>query len=1025
MRLSFSAWTSSSTVTAAAAAAAVAIIVIHSNAVLLVEGFSMSSPTSSSTKWDSLLNNRSSNHLYHRRVKPRLPAVTNDSCENDQDDDDDDANGKISMPPQQSSQLPPPPLSSQQQQHPPQRMRRIYHSPSFNNDSNNRTRNFRNQHGNSNGNGHPHSQRQRHRHGHVSSYLSSRKYVNNNSNSAAAAGRRNNAKGGSGGTDFHHHRQQWLKHATNDILKTKPGTLVKGKWHELVSLVKANAKYAKIDPLNTPPTMERLVQRLVDEKHVGRNTEVIIDIEIYNLVLDAWCCQALFLRRSNNNHHHKNSKRTNGQNNNQQQHQSSSSSSAKVMASQRAREMLVLLQENYEKQQQQQLQLQLLQEEQEQGGQNQDYSELSTSATPKMMVVQPDEDSFMMVFDAVLKVEGPNVARRVLAWMEFIYKKGRNSRARPGRRYYVKLLESYADKGMPELAEAFLRHMMHETSLENVDTWCYNVALKAWSRQRSGGRTAAEHVDRLLDQMTAPKDIITYSTAMSAWAKSGMKTHAVARVEDLLMKMEQDGLEPNHVVVNVMMRAWILSRNPNASQRTAELLEYLESPNSTARPDLMTYNNHIQALTLSPNNAKEAEELLKSLIERSKNGETYLRPNTYSFNVVINAWSESRDYEAAWNAVKLLRQMIYRKDCPNPDTFSFNQVLKALSRSRRPQSARLAEQLLTTMEEGCGTKLFKNAKPDVASYTSTIVALSRSNEANAAERGEAVLSKARAANVKPTTHMYNALITLWGKAGRGTYGARRAEQLLREMKARGVTPNTISYNTVMDSWSRSGTRCCGNKAEGYLELLLSDKSVKPDKVSFNTCLNALSRSHNQGKAQRALRLLRRMIRLFESGQTGARPDVVSYTSVLNAAKRSNRSIDQTQRVRNLYTARHTLHELRKSRWDHPNEHSYTTFIQACYGLSDDGGVFREILEDVWELCCQDGQVGPQVLSVVNRIAPPDFVEKHNLDGVTWEELPLSWRRHVKISPPRRERPNRFPSKLEKNMRLSKYNSPSC
>ena len=90
-----------------------------------------------------------------------------------------------------------------------------------------------------------------------------------------------------------------------------------------------------------------------------------------------------------------------------------------------------------------------------------------------------------------------------------------------------------------------------------------------------------------------------------------------------------------------------------------------------------------------------------------------------------------------------------------------------------------------------------------------------------------------------------------------------------------------------------------------------------------------------------------MIRLFESGETGARPDVVSYTSVLNAAKRSNRSIDQTQRIRNLYTARHTLNELRKSRWDHPNEHSYTTFIQACYGMSDDGDVFREILEDVW------------------------------------------------------------------------------
>lgn len=977
MRLSFNAFLARWVLTSAVTIFVVVILVGNNSdvdrqrrPVFGVDGFSLSSTQSSSLR----------RHHYHRHHNYHRPAIIKQQMRTilltDGDDGKDYDDKIVRSGPQQESQSNTP--SSRKR-------RRTHHSSSnlsskrSDNDSNiQRNRNSQQQQHN----GHRHNDGR-----HFSSYLLSKKYVNS-SNSNRYPNKNNvvsDGGGGGGGGGAFRHRRQWLQQATNEILSTKSGTLTKGKWHELVSILKANAKYAKIDP-DTPITMERLVQRLVDEYTIGQNHEVNIDIDVYNMLLDAWCCQAMFVMKQRSHQPERGqTRRTNDE------------PPSNIIASQRAREMLVLLQENYEKQQQQQ-------------------GNSSTTRTPALPAPQPNESSFAMVFDAVLKVEGPTAARRVLAWMEYIYKKDRNSLARPGRSYYIRLLESYADGSMPELAEAFLRHMHASSIDDNVETLCYNVALKAWSKQ--GGRTAAEHVDRLLEQMTAPKDVVTYCTAMAAWAKSGMKAHAVARVEDLLMKMEQDGLEPNHVVINVMMRAWILSKNPNASQRTTELLEYLESPNSAATPDLMTYNNHIEATALSPNKAKRAEDLLKSLIDKSNKGKIPFRPNTYSFNIVISAWAASHEYEAAWNAVKLLRQMIHRKDCPDPDTFSFNQVLKALSRSRRPHSAKLAEQLLTTMEEGYATGIFKNAKPDVASYTSVIVALAQSGEADAAERGEAILAKLQAANVRATTNTYNALITLWGKAGRGTYGARRAEQLLKEMKAHGVVPNTISYNTVMDSWSRSGTRCCGNKAEGYLELLLSDKSIKPDKVSFNICLNALSRSHNQGKAQRALRLLQRMIKLFP--ETGARPDVVSYTSVLNAAKRSNRSINQTQRIRNLYTAKHTLEELRKSRWDHPNEHSYTTFIQACYGLSDDATIFREILDDVFKLCCADGQVGPQVLSVISRIAPRDFIEKHNLVDISWEDLPKSWRRHVRLSPARHRKdvPTRTFQKIEKKKERS-------
>ena len=97
---------------------------------------------------------------------------------------------------------------------------------------------------------------------------------------------------------------------------------------------------------------------------------------------------------------------------------------------------------------------------------------------------QPNEESFDMVFRMVLKVEGPNIARRVLAWMEYIYKMKRNDLAKPTRSYYIRLLHAYAnsrnDKNAGILAEGFLRHM--NITGEIPDTHCYNLALKAWTR---------------------------------------------------------------------------------------------------------------------------------------------------------------------------------------------------------------------------------------------------------------------------------------------------------------------------------------------------------------------------------------------------------------------------------------------------------------------------------------------------------------------------------------------------------------
>lgn len=306
-----------------------------------------------------------------------------------------------------------------------------------------------------------------------------------------------------------HHRSKrrpttnkpWLEQATERLLQpsntTSPAAVAHlgqhGKWHEVLSLLAAWSAEAKRDP-RAPAMMEALLKRLLDEKRAGAS-HIVLDVDIYNRVLDAWACAALFRQQN------------------------------VKLASQRAREILVLMQETYE-----------------------------AGSGP-----QPNRESFRVVLHVVTKIEGPLIARRLLGLMEYLVKSGKNPLAKPTRSDYIMLLDAYAssnDDTAGALADGFLRHM--RTMGQEPDTLCYNIAIKAWSRSRN--RQSAEHADRILEEMTSERDLVTYASVISAWAISGMRSHAVARAEELLEELQSKGLEPNTVVLNAVMSAGQVSQ---------------------------------------------------------------------------------------------------------------------------------------------------------------------------------------------------------------------------------------------------------------------------------------------------------------------------------------------------------------------------------------------------------------------------------------------------------------------------------
>lgn len=538
----------------------------------------------------------------------------------------------------------------------------------------------------------------------------------------------------------------WLERTTTALLETEPGSLVKGKWHQLLSMMAAWSR--RVDERNAPLVCERLLKRALDE-HLAGNAECFPTTEFYNYVIDAWAAW------TNTTDSNKTPSSSLGYDN----------STARA-ASRRARQILHWLQRTYDVEQ-----------------------------DPAR---RPNARSFYSVFMAIIKTEKPPVALGMLKWREHLYTSGQNPDAKPTLFAYVTVLDAVASSGMEdagEQAEGVLKQMT-DAGVEPT-TLCYNIAIKAWIKS-GRGRQAAEYAERILEEMKSPPDVITYSSMIHAWATSGMKEHAAERAEEILQRLENDETaEANVVAYNACLNAWCKSQSPMAVNRTEALLSRMEASEHVA-PDLVSYNTYLHALAMAgkdPKMAQRADATLCRWEERFDKGEIDFSPSVFSYNLVIEGWTRSADPHASTRASDVLRKLV-KRDGVEPDRISFNQVINALSRSPLPDSARKAEDLLHYMDESYENGVY-DFKADVVGYTSAITAWSRSGQTGNAERAERLLVEMETRYVqggedlKPTTHVYNAVIDAHAKSGEGTLGARRAEALLQRMQDRGIPPGKL------------------------------------------------------------------------------------------------------------------------------------------------------------------------------------------------------------------------------------------
>jgi hypothetical protein len=166
-------------------------------------------------------------------------------------------------------------------------------------------------------------------------------------------------------------------------------------------------------------------------------------------------------------------------------------------------------------------------------------------------------------------------------------------------------------------------------------------------------------------------------------------------------------------------------------------------------------------------------------------------------------------------------------------------------------------------------------------------------------------------------------------------------------------------------------------------------------------INAISKSKNAGKAQKALRVLRKMDILYRAGNKDARPNEITYTAVLNSCA-FPATLDAKTRKKALDTAMFTLKELQDSQsYGQPNQVTYGTYIKACRNLLEDDEVLRrDVIKKAFEECAKDGQVGRMVLNYVPNDVVFEVLASYyvgttipggNSRRITLQSIPDEWK----------------------------------
>jgi hypothetical protein len=358
-----------------------------------------------------------------------------------------------------------------------------------------------------------------------------------------------------------------------------------------------------------------------------------------------------------------------------------------------------------------------------------------------------------------------------------------------------------------------------------------------------------------------------YTLAIQGWAKSG-EQGGPQRAEEFLdhmMKGYELGdvtLKPEISAFNAVLVAYADSQQQDAPQQALRVLQKLNDWNAQGRTDVKPNKESYAAIlkAYSKIGDHQAPDLVHKLLAHmeklSQQGFPSVKPDYVCKNVYLSALLEAMGRgtlpgsQGARLAHDYLVQMMTSPDLDGkPDTWSFNMVISAWSKSGSRDVVEHAEALVTQLEayhEVQRQQLAELHHDDFGEDSGETLNKRPSTPTLLPQQQQ---QQAECEKTRPNTNTYNCLIACYGRSSLEDKG-QRAHAILNRMKGLvetgvnlSVKPDTVTYNSVMNCYGKSEEKDAPIVVESLLREMqqlfeeTGDRSTKPNSRSFNTCVS--------------------------------------------------------------------------------------------------------------------------------------------------------------------------------------------
>ena len=397
-----------------------------------------------------------------------------------------------------------------------------------------------------------------------------------------------------------------------------------------------------------------------------------------------------------------------------------------------------------------------------------------------------------------------------------------------------------ADQAM----DAVFVRMLNDPSIKTLTVHIFKALVEAWiGSSRTDAIEQAYSVFQRMDEneICQQKGLRVDSFMYGALLKvvgaskrpdSGSKVIEI--LDDMLQRSEKcsdKGLVPNAIIYDLALNVCFQSSQDIDSAEI--VLKRMES--SAIPPDLRLYNETLvnYAIIGTLESAERAERMLQHIVELSKTNEA-LKPNTFTYNTIINAWVASKHESTAVNVWRVYEHM--REAQVSPNMATLNVMINSLS---DPENSELglqrANMLLDLMESGT----IAGIAPDRRHYGPIMNGCIAIGDV---EKAADVLMRRVTAYLKskgtyrerclPTPDHYYLVVNGWIRLEKLVEATEFLDQIraLHEKQHLPEGPDLYSYLTLHSAWTRSSHP----KAKRYLSMLdIMIEKVKEHEQALN------------------------------------------------------------------------------------------------------------------------------------------------------------------------------------------------